>query len=67
MDSREYSPIPDAAPVHSWAESKREIESSFGKSVEELFESIDEEPLASGSIAQARLSRQVYDFTICKK
>lgn len=46
----------DAAPVHSWADSKREIESSFGKTVEELFESIDEEPLASGSIAQASLS-----------
>ena len=42
----------DQAPVHSWAESKREIERVFKRSVEELFESIDHEPLASGSIAQ---------------
>lgn len=46
------SELHDSAPVHSWEESKREIEQSFGKSVEDLFESIDHEPLASGSIAQ---------------
>ena len=42
----------DAAPTHTWEESKVEIERSFGKSVEDLFESIEHEPLASGSIAQ---------------
>lgn len=42
----------DQAPTHSWAESKREIERAFKRSVEDLFESIDHEPLASGSIAQ---------------
>ena len=45
----------DHAPVHSWAESKVAIEDAFGKSVEELFEHIDHEPLASGSVAQVRL------------
>lgn len=42
----------DKAPEHSWRASKREIEAVFGKSVEELFESIDYNALASGSIAQ---------------
>ncbi len=42
----------DQAPVHSWRESKREIEAAFKKPIEELFESIEHEPLASGSIAQ---------------
>lgn len=49
---RVLAELHDHAPVHSWRESKREIEASFKRPVEELFESIDHEPLASGSIAQ---------------
>ena len=46
------SELHDRAPEHSWRASKREIEAVFGKSVEELFDSIEHQPLASGSIAQ---------------
>ncbi|KAK9810979.1 hypothetical protein WJX73_003175 [Symbiochloris irregularis] len=42
----------DRAPEHSWRASKQEIEAVFGKTVEELFDTIDHKPLASGSIAQ---------------
>ena len=49
---RVLAELHDRAPVHSWEASKIEIEAAFGKSVEELFESIDHEPLASGSVAQ---------------
>ncbi len=52
------SELHDAAPTHSWAESKRAIEDAFDCSVEAMFESIDEKPLASGSIAQV-------SFVIC--
>ena len=51
----------DQAPVHSWAESKREIERAFQRSVEDLFESIDHEPLASGSIAQVPTNMSILD------
>ncbi len=46
------SELHDRAPIHSWAASKAEIEEAFGKPVEELFDSIDQKALASGSIAQ---------------
>ena len=49
---RVLAELHDRAPLHSWAASKREIEAAFGKPVEELFESIEHEPMASGSIAQ---------------
>lgn len=49
---RVLAELHDHAPVHPWKESKREIERAFNKSVEDLFESIDHEPLASGSVAQ---------------
>ena len=46
------SELHDRAPIHSWAASKAEIEKAFGKPVEELFDSIEQKALASGSIAQ---------------
>ena len=52
---RVLAELHDHAPVHSWKESKREIERAFNTPVEELFESIDHESLASGSIAQVCL------------
>jgi aarF domain-containing kinase len=46
------SELHDRAPIHSWAASKAEIEKAFGKPVEQLFDSIEQKALASGSIAQ---------------
>lgn len=53
----------DQAPTHSWAESKRSIEGAFGEVVEKLFETIEERPIASGSIAQVLPARTVLSFT----
>lgn len=49
------------APEHSWAFTKVQIQNELGKPIEEIFESFDMKPLASGSIAQvykARLNNQ---------
>jgi aarF domain-containing kinase len=40
------------APMHHFAETRLMIERSFNKPLEELFEEIDQHPLASGAIAQ---------------
>ena len=40
------------APAHSYADTRCIIRESFGLSIEDLFESFDEEPVASGSVAQ---------------
>ncbi|GMH25519.1 hypothetical protein Nepgr_027362 [Nepenthes gracilis] len=40
------------APAHSFAFTKRAIESAFGRKLPEIFEKFEEEPVASGSIAQ---------------
>lgn len=40
------------APCHSFAYSKKSIEAAFGQPLHVLFESIEEKPVASGSIAQ---------------
>ena len=40
------------APVHSYAHTRREVEEALGGPIGDIFESFDEVPLASGSIAQ---------------
>jgi len=40
------------APAHSYEETRRIIKEAFGLSIEELFDSFDETPVASGSVAQ---------------
>lgn len=50
------SQLHDAAPTHSWRDTERQIRAAFGRSPQELFESIDHAPLASGSIAQVNTS-----------
>ena len=46
------SELHDKAPVHKWEASKAAIEKAFGLPVEQMFESIDHDAIASGSIAQ---------------
>lgn len=52
------SDLHDNAPVHSFKETRKEIRRAFGRSIEDIFESFDPEPLASGSVAQVH--RAVY-------
>ena len=53
----ELSGLQDRVPPFPGSEARRIIERSLGRSVDELFESFDEEPLASASIAQVHSAR----------
>lgn len=46
------SQLRDNAPSHSYAATREIIESEFGATVEEVFDSFKQDPIASGSIAQ---------------
>eukprot|EP01096_Ripella_sp_DP13-Kostka_P011841 TRINITY_DN4859_c0_g1_i3.p1 TRINITY_DN4859_c0_g1~~TRINITY_DN4859_c0_g1_i3.p1 ORF type:complete len:597 (+),score=210.13 TRINITY_DN4859_c0_g1_i3:65-1855(+) len=49
---RAMSELHSGAPTHSFSHSKRLVEESFGKSLVEIFETFETQPLASGAIAQ---------------
>ncbi|KAL3147271.1 hypothetical protein ABBQ32_002762 [Trebouxia sp. C0010 RCD-2024] len=49
---RVLSELHDKAPVHGWEASKAAIETAFGLPVDQMFESIAHNAIASGSIAQ---------------
>ena len=53
----ELAGLQDRVPPFPGSEARRIIERSLGRSVDELFESFDEEPLASASIAQVHSAR----------
>ena len=47
------------APRHDWAHTQREVEAMLGgRSIEDEFDSFSREPVASGSIAQARRTKR---------
>jgi aarF domain-containing kinase len=48
----ELSKLHSGAPVHGFAYSKAAIEKAFGRKLSEIFETFEENPVASGSIAQ---------------
>lgn len=48
----ELSKLHTQAPEHSFAYTKKIIERSFGRRISEIFDNFEEEPVASGSIAQ---------------
>ncbi|GAB2212825.1 hypothetical protein Drorol1_Dr00020820 [Drosera rotundifolia] len=48
----ELSKLHTNAPEHSFAYTKKTVEKAFGRKISEIFDSFDELPLASGSIAQ---------------
>ncbi|XP_010694450.1 ABC1 family protein C21C3.03, mitochondrial isoform X2 [Beta vulgaris subsp. vulgaris] len=48
----ELAQLHSQAPVHSFAFTKQTIEKAFGRKLGEIFENFDEEPVASGSVAQ---------------
>ncbi|XP_021726316.1 uncharacterized aarF domain-containing protein kinase 2-like [Chenopodium quinoa] len=48
----ELAKLHSKAPEHSYAYTKKTVEQAFGRKITEIFESFDEKPVASGSIAQ---------------
>lgn len=48
----ELSKLHTKAPEHSFAFTKKAIEKAFGRRISEIFDDFEEEPVASGSIAQ---------------
>ncbi|KAK6154680.1 hypothetical protein DH2020_008928 [Rehmannia glutinosa] len=48
----ELSKLHTKAPEHSFAYTKKTIEKAFGRKISEIFDDFEEEPVASGSIAQ---------------
>lgn len=48
----ELAELHTKAPAHSYAYTKRSIEDAFGRKLSDIFENFEEEPVASGSIAQ---------------
>ena len=59
------SELHDKAPVHGWEASKAAIEKAFGLPVDQMFESIDHDAIASGSIAQVHLMLLTYKYSCC--
>ncbi|BAS91446.1 Os04g0660200, partial [Oryza sativa Japonica Group] len=48
----ELSKLHTKAPAHSFAYTKKTVEKAFGRKLSDLFENFEEEPVASGSVAQ---------------
>ena len=48
----ELSKLHTKAPSHKFSYSRKSIENAFGRKLHEIFENFDEEPVASGSVAQ---------------
>jgi len=58
------SKLRSEAPSHSMEHTRKEIVSSFGKELEEIFESFEEEPVASGTMAQVHQARLRPEFAL---
>jgi aarF domain-containing kinase len=48
----ELSKLHTKAPAHSFAYTKKTVEKAFGRKLSEIFENFEENPVASGSVAQ---------------
>ncbi|XP_078167450.1 uncharacterized protein LOC144562157 isoform X1 [Carex rostrata] len=53
----ELSKLHTKAPAHSFAYTKRTVEKSFGRKISDIFDDFEEEPVASGSVAQVHRAR----------
>lgn len=54
----------DGVPAHSFAFTRASIRESLGKEIEEVFESFETEPVASGTVAQVYRARLRPEFAI---
>jgi len=55
------------APSHPFEHTRRQIEMSFGKKIEDIFEDFSEEPVASGTIAQVHRARLRPEYALKNK
>ncbi|KAJ7554627.1 hypothetical protein O6H91_05G001400 [Diphasiastrum complanatum] len=49
---QELSKLHTKAPAHRFSETRQIVEGAFGRNINDIFENFEEEPVASGSIAQ---------------
>lgn len=66
----ELSKLHTKAPAHSFAYTKKTVEKSFGRKISDIFDDFEEEPVASGSVAQvhrARLKNAKKQLTVAVK
>ncbi|KAI9073937.1 hypothetical protein K1719_042425 [Acacia pycnantha] len=58
----ELAKLHTKAPSHKFSYSRKSIENAFGRKLHEIFENFDEEPVASGSIAQVHRATLKYRY-----
>ncbi|PON92383.1 hypothetical protein TorRG33x02_117070, partial [Trema orientale] len=58
----ELAKLHTKAPTHSFSFSKKTIETAFGRKLPEIFETFEEEPVASGSVAQVHQATLKYRY-----
>lgn len=58
----ELAKLHTKAPAHSFSISKKSIEAAFGRKLPEIFETFEEEPVASGSVAQVHQATLKYRY-----
>ncbi|XP_024024896.1 probable serine/threonine-protein kinase abkC [Morus notabilis] len=58
----ELAKLHTKAPAHSFSFSKKSIESAFGCKLPEIFETFEEQPVASGSVAQVHQATLKYRY-----
>ncbi|KAI4333747.1 hypothetical protein L6164_018517 [Bauhinia variegata] len=58
----ELGKLHSKAPSHNFTYSRKSIENAFGRKLPEIFENFDEEPVASGSIAQVHRATLKYRY-----
>lgn len=58
----ELAKLQTKAPAHSFSFTKKSIEKAFGRKLPEIFEKFDEEPVASGSVAQVYKATLKYRY-----
>ncbi|XP_042060724.1 ABC1 family protein YPL109C, mitochondrial-like [Salvia splendens] len=59
---QELAELHSNAPAHSFAYTKKAVEKAFGRRLTEIFDKFDEEPLASGSVAQVHQATLTFRY-----
>lgn len=61
------SQMHEDAPSHTWIHTAEELQTAFGRNLEDLFVAIEREPVASGSIAQVGLRCVRFSGLYCRR